>query len=502
MLFCQLYHVFYSSLLVTGLIKFNAKLILNLKYGRIKLNINLFAMVLSLVERNGARMDSQDLTEGSVVKQLLRYSAPLVLSNLLQAMYSMIDTIVAGQIIGATGISAINNSSQIMNMVTQIIVGLTTGGNILIGQYFGSKDNKNLQETAITLFSFTMIFGVALSALMFFVSRPLLVLLNAPALEEAEAYLRICSVGIIFIMGYNAMRACVMAVGNSKTPLFCIATTTGLNLILDIAFVAGLKMGTEGAALATVISQALSFTIMLVYVLKRKELFGLSLNKLYIKGQKVAKILKLGVPCAVQMSIAAISWLSVTYIINDYGVFISAGNGVSIKIKDFCQLFITAMLNAAASMISQNLGAGKFDRAKEILYTSMKVTVGISVILIIIVQLFAPLMASAFTKDQNTIDSAVLNLRIEIFGQIFYAVFLMYHALALGAGHTIFVFGSSFVNCILVRMILAFTFNHFFGLTGLYVACMIAPASSIPLGMIYTRSNIWQRSLAESTNTA
>lgn len=444
----------------------------------------------------------RDLTKGAVWKQLVRYSAPLVLSNILQAMYGMVDTIVAGQFVGATGISAINNASQIMLMITQIIIGLTTGGNILIGQYFGSKDGENLKETVATLFCSSMILGVVLSVVFFFAARPILVFLKAPALEEAMAYLKVCSVGILFIMGYNALRAMLMAVGNSKNPLYCIAITTAVNLVLDLIFVAGLKMGTFGAALATAISQALSFALMLVYVLRQRELFGLSLKKLYIRGQKVLRMLKLGVPCAVQMSVAGISWLSVTYIINDYGVFISAGNGVSIKIKDFCQLFIIAMSNAASAMIAQNIGAGKFDRAKEVMYTAMKITVAMSIVLIAAVQALAPALTSIFTADGPTIDAAVRNLRIEIFGQLFYAVFTIYHSLALGAGHTLFVFGSSFVNCILVRMVLAFTLNHYFGLTGLYLACAIAPASSIPLGIIYTRSNIWRRSLVENTEAS
>lgn len=181
--------------------------------------------------------------------------------------------------------------------------------------------------------------------------------------------------------------------------------------------------------------------------------------------------------------------------INSYGVSVSAGNGVSIKIKDFCQLFVVAMANSSATMIAQTLGAKKYDRAKEVMYTTMKITVGMSIIIILLVELFTPQLAAIFTSDPAVSSAAVMNLKIEIIGQLFYAIFFVYHSLAIGAGHTIFAMASSFVNCIIFRVVLAIIFNHFWGLTGVYLACMIAPFSSVPLGYIYTRSNVWRRSL-------
>ena len=207
-------------------------------------------------------------------------------------------------------------------------------------------------------------------------------------------------------------------------------------------------------------------------------------------------IFELGIPSSLQHTIGGISWLVVTFLINSYGVDVSAGNGVSVKIKDFCQLFISAMSSGAATMIAQTLGAKMYDRAKEVMYTAMKITMLMAVTMIIIVELLAPQLAAIFTGDPAVQAAAVMNLRIEILGQIFYAVFFVYHSLAIGAGHTLFAMSSSFVNCILFRVVLAVTFNHFFGLTGIYWACMVAPSVSVPLGWLYTRSNVWRRSLA------
>lgn len=436
---------------------------------------------------------SNDLTKGSISKQLLKFSAPLVLSSLLQAMYGMVDMIIAGRFIGAAGLSAVNNSSTIMLFITQILMGISTGGNILIGQYFGARDAENCKQSTVTLFTFSMAISIVTAAVFSIFSRPILSALDAPALDEASAYLAICAIGIIFIAGYNATSAAMRSFGNSKAPLLCVATSCTLNVILDLVFVGALGLGVKGAAIATVISQGVSFTIALAIVLRNKELFGLYLRSLRIRPDKLKKILKLGIPVCIQMTVANISWLSVMYLINGYGVIVSAGNGVSVKIKNLCLLFITAMSSGATAMIAQNIGAKEFERARKVMYTAMRIAVGISLALIAVVEFLAPNLASLFTSEPETAAVAVRNLRIEIISQVFYASFQMYHALALGAGHTWFVLVSSFVNCILARLVLVVILNRAIGLTGIYIACMIAPSTSVPIGLWYDLSKRWRR---------
>lgn len=434
-----------------------------------------------------------NLAEGSIPKKLARFAAPLVLSSVLQSAYGIVDMIVAGNFIGPDALSAINNSSTVMYMLTQIIIGLATGANVLIGQYYGAKDRKSWQSATTTQFTFSVVTGLIVAVAMVLLSRPLLILLKAPALEAATDYLQICSVGVFFIFGYNACSAALRAVGNSKAPLICVICTAAMNVVLDLVFMAVLNMGTAGAALATVISQGVSFLVSLGFVLKGREIFGLSLRHLYIRGDKLRRFLKLGIPCAVQMSVAALSWLVVTYLLNEYGIPVSAGNGIAGKIRDFCLLFTHAMCSASTAMVAQCVGAGKLDRARKVMYTCMAMTVGIAAVLIIFVELTAPILVQGFTDDPETAAYAVKNLRIEIIGQLFYASFFVYHTLALGVGNSWFAFFSSFVNCILVRLILAILFDHFFGAEGIYWACMIAPFSSVPIGFWYERSNRWRK---------
>ncbi len=439
--------------------------------------------------------DTLDLTVGSVRKKLMQYAVPLVVMNLMQSLYSMVDLVVSGYFIGSRGISGINNSSQIILLLTQVIIGLTQGGNILISQFFGAKKDEERKKTTNTLFFSFMVLSVLTAAAMYSAAGRVLKILSAPAYEEALAYLRICSIGLIFIFGYNALVAAVRGVGDSRHPMKIIIAATLTNVALDLLFVGGLQMGTGGAAAATVISQGLSFLLIALHVGRNRELFGVHFLRPAFVWDMFWRILKLGIPCAVQMSLAGLSWLTVTRFINSYGVAASAGGGVSAKIKDFCQLFISAMSSAAASMTAQTLGAGKTERAKEVLYTAMKITLTAAVVLIVVVEVCAPLLVQIFTQDPEAARIAALNLRIEIIGQLFYAVFMICHGFAVGAGHTWFVLISSFVNCILVRVILVIALNPLLGLPGIFLACMIAPVSSIPLGMIYVKSGVWKKGI-------
>lgn len=191
----------------------------------------------------------RDLTRGSVWRQVLAYAMPLVASSLLQALYSMVDTVIAGHFAGSAAISAINNSGQILNILTKIAIGITTGGNIIIGQYYGAKEQGRLGEASGTLLSLSLLLGAATAVGLYAGAYPLLGLLGAPAMEQSVAYLRICAVGMVFVFGYNALSAVLRGVGDSRTPLLIIGVATVVNTVLDLWFVAGLGMGTRAPRL-------------------------------------------------------------------------------------------------------------------------------------------------------------------------------------------------------------------------------------------------------------
>lgn len=440
-------------------------------------------------------MTQNDLTQGSVTRKLIRYALPLVASSLLQALYSITDFVIAGHFIGDAGISAINNASIIMNMLTQVAIGLTVGGNILVGQFFGQGDETRRRRASGSMFTLGLCAGVLFAGVFELIGRPFLRLLGAPALEEAAAYFNICALGLFFIFGYNALSAILRGVGNSRIPLYCVIVSVSVNVGLDLLFVAFFRWGVEGAAAATVIAQGLAFLAALIFALRHRADLGLTPGCLRPAREMVGRILRLGTPTAVQWTIASVSWLVVVALINQYGVSVSAGNGVSNKIRDFCQLFVTAMCTGAGTMCAQCLGAQLYDRAEQVMKTCMRITLIMAGVIIAVAELFAPRFAAIFTPDPQVQQWAVLNLRIEIVCQIFYAGMFSYNTLATGSGHTMFIMWNSFLNCIVVRLILALILDHLFGVVGVYVACGVAVASSVPVGYWFYRSRRWMHPL-------
>ena len=207
------------------------------------------------------------------------------------------------------------------------------------------------------------------------------------------------------------------------------------------------------------------------------------------EGRQVGR--KLGFPTALQWTIASISWLVVLALINQYGVTIAAANGVSNKIRDFCQLFISALTTGGGTMCAQCLGARLFDRAEQVMKTCLKLSLALAAVIIVVAEVFAPQFAMIFTPDPEVQRWAVINLRIEIICQLFYAAMFAYNTLATGSGHTVFVMWNSFLNCIVVRLILAVILDHFFGIYGVYVACGVAVSSSVPVCVWFYRSKRW-----------
>ena len=433
-----------------------------------------------------------NLTQGSVSGQLIRYATPLVASSLLQAIYSITDIIIAGHFIGDTGISAINTSSVILNMLTQLAIGLTVGGNILVGRYFGSGAEEDRKQAAGNTLTVGLAAGIVFTALIVLLGRPFLVLLKAPALEQSAIYLGICGGGLLFIFGYNALSAILRGVGNSRVPLYCILLSVSLNVVLDILFVAVYRMGVAGAALATITGQGVSFLTALVFSLRHRESLGLTLRHLRPRRRVVALTLKLGLPVALQWTIASISWLVVLTLINKYGVAVSAGNGASNKIRDFCQLFLSALTTGAGTMCAQCLGAGLYDRAEQVMKTCLKLSLAMAAVIILLAELLAPWLVMLFTPDPEVQHWAIVNLRIEIICQLFYAGMFTYNTLATGSGHTVFIMWNSFLNCIVVRLVLAVVLEHFMGIYGVYLACGVAVSSSVPVGWWFYRSGRWK----------
>ena len=314
-----------------------------------------------------------DLTTGSVGKELLKFSFPFMLSNALQTVYNLVDMVVVGQFVGSAGLTAVSIGGQITWLLSCLAIGYASGGQIFISQLVGTRDREGIRRTIGTLFSVIALFSILFTVLGIVVHRPLLTLLNTPAeaMKQAADYVVICSAGMFFVYGYNTVSAVLRGMGDSTRPFLFIAIAAIVNVILDLVFVGAMGMESGGAALATIISQAASFLISMVYLYIRRESFGFDfkLRSFAVDGKLLFKALSyLGLPLTVQTSAINISMLYVSAGINTYGLVYSSVYGIGNKLTSIMFIITNSISSASATMFGQNLGAGKHDRVKQVFW--------------------------------------------------------------------------------------------------------------------------------------
>ena len=311
----------------------------------------------------------KDLTRGSVGKELLKFAFPFMLSNALQTVYSLVDMIIVGQYVGSEGLTAVSVGGQLTWLLCCLAIGFSNGGQIIISQLVGARDHDGVRRTIGTTFTTVAIFGIFFTVFGIVLHKPLLNLLKTPpeAMQQACDYVVYCSAGMFFVYGYNIVSAVLRGMGDSTRPFIFISIAAVMNLILDIIFVGPLNMGAGGAALATSLSQAVSFIISVIYLVKHKDGFGFDfkLRSFAIDKQVLKNLSKLGLPLTIQTTAINISMLYVTAGVNTYGLIYSSVFGIGNKVQSLMFIITNSITTACSTMFGQNLGAGKHDRVKK-----------------------------------------------------------------------------------------------------------------------------------------
>lgn len=308
-----------------------------------------------------------NLTEGPIMSSLLLFAIPIVLTNLVQQLYSMVDLIVIGQYVGNIGTVGVNTGGEMADLVTPVAMGFSTAGQIYIAQLFGAKADRKIKQTVGTLLSFMMMISVALVFVAFFFHRTILELLNCPpeAMSQAANYMIITALGYPFIFGYNAVCGILRGMGESKRPLYFILVAATVNIVLDILLVVVFHLEAAGTAIATTASQMGAFIAAFLFMWKKRERFDFELKLSYLKlDREILWILvRLGIPQVVRSMFVRFGMLWVNSSANAYGLVVSATNSVGNKLQKFLEVFIQGIDTASASMIGQNLG-GAQDRTR------------------------------------------------------------------------------------------------------------------------------------------
>lgn len=415
---------------------------------------------------------TKDLTQGNLLKNILIFAFPFLISNFLQTLYGMADLFIVGQFNGASSISGVSIGSQVMHMITVMLVGLSMGTIVMIGRYVGSHDDKSVSKTiGNSIVTFTILAAV-LCILLLLLVNPIVSIMSTPteAIQETRQYLTICFAGIPFIIAYNVISSIFRGLGDSKTPMFFIFLACIANISLDYLFIGALGMKATGAAYGTICAQAFSVIISLIAIIQKKMI---TLHKSDLKFEKKISlpILKSGVPICLQDGLIQISFLIITIIANSRGVEVSAAVGIVEKIISFLFLIPSSMLSTVSTISSQAFGAGKNDIAKKTLFTCMLIGVSTGLIIAVLMQFFSENVLFLFTSDKNVVTLGASYMHSYVFDCVIASIHFCFSGFLVAAGYSYLSFIQNIVSIITCRI------------PGAYLASIYYPNTLFPMGL-------------------
>ena len=441
----------------------------------------------------------RDFTQGNITSQLLTFAFPIFLSNLLQVVYNMVDMIIVGNRLGKTGISAVSVGGDVTAMLTFVAMGFASAGQVLIARLIGFGKREQIGKFVGTMCGFLLTSAVVISVIGFFLRHEMLRLMNTPAeaYEGALSYSIICMIGLVFIYGYNMTSAIMRGMGDSKHPFVFIGIAAVINLVLDIALVVYLDFGVSGAAIATVVSQAVSFIVCIIFLYKNKEQFSLDIKvRDFICWDKemLLDLVKLGTPMAIKSASIQVSKLFVNSWINSYGLVVSAFAGIANKVASISNLVSMAMNTAGSTMVGQNIAAVKNERVKAILKRLAMLTLSIATVFSIIFILFPKPIFGIFTKEAEVLGIAMGYIPIAVL--LFYggALRSVMNALMNGSGNTKINFATAILDGIVLRIGLSVLFGLVLDMKhyGFWLGDALAGFTPFFIGIAFYFSGRWK----------
>ncbi len=401
--------------------------------------------------------NTADFTQGSILKKLCRFMLPVLGALILQAAYGAVDLLVVGRFGSTSGLSAVSTGSQVLNLVTFVVTQLAMGVTVLIARYIGEKREKEigavLGGAAVV---FTILAGCLFVLLVLF-ARPISVLMQAPqeALALTTSYVRICGCGILFIVAYNVLSAVFRGLGDSRSPLLFVLVACLVNVAGDLVLVAGLHLDAAGAALATVLAQAVSVVCALA-ILRRKKL-PFTFRKSDVRlNEQCRRFLAIGLPLALQEFLTQLSFLALCAFVNRLGLAASSGYGVASKIVSFVMLVPSALMQSMASFVAQNIGADNVKRAKKSMLTGIAVGVAFGIVMFALVLLKGDILAGLFSTDAEVVRRGFEYLRGFAPETIVTAVLFSMVGYFNGSNQTLWVMIQGLIQTLLVRLPLAY----------------------------------------------
>jgi len=444
-------------------------------------------------------LNSKDLTQGNLAKTLLNFTFPVMLAHLFQVLYGLVDTFMVGRFADSAALASVMVGSLVMATANFMIIGLTAGGTVLIGQYLGAKMNRDADETIATMFTLNSILAVGLTIVFLLVASPILKLINTPpeAYDGALSYLRICFIGTFFTFGYNGLSSALRGMGDSKNPLLFVGIACACNIIGDFILVGPLRMGAGGAAIATTASQAISMIIGVIYLKKRRLLFDFRLKSFKIVPEKVKMLLKIGIPMGLQEALVLVSFMFIASIINRMGYVATAGGGILDKLFMVAVIPANAFSSALAAMVAQNIGADKPERAKKCLLIGMGFGISVSLVIFAVMKIIPGPIVRIFSQDADVIDAACDYIMSYAYDFLLCGIVFPMLGFINGCGRTRLTMGINIVSAFVVRVPLCYLLVWLLGERLFYLGIGFAVASitQILMATIFILMGNWKKSV-------
>lgn len=439
---------------------------------------------------------SMDMTSGSPYKLIFLFSIPLLIGNILQQLYNMVDSIVVGNIVGAKALAAVGTGFPIIFMLSSLFMGIGNGATIMVSQYFGARNYDKLQCTVTTIYKAMLIGIVPLSVLGILISRPLLVLMQVPddgTLDMAVTYMIVIFIGLIGMLGYNINAGILQGLGDSRTSLIFLAVATVINIVLDLAFTAGIRMGVLGVALATIIAQISSWIFGLFYIQRKYSIIKINFRHLTFDRSLFSQALKLGIPSGLQQMCFSLGIMVMQALVNGYGSTFMAGFNGANKIDSFAFMPVQSYAIAVTTYTGQNIGAGKIDRVKHGTRAGLVLSAVTCLVIGGALYPLSGLLMRMFSSDPGVIQSGVWYLHSVLPFYVLLAAGFIYSSTLKGAGEMIVPLVSSIIGLWIARVPSAYLLAHFFGQQYIYFSYAIGWVFGFVIPFVAYRRGSWKK---------
>ncbi len=405
----------------------------------------------------------KDMTEGTPWKRIIEFSIPMLIGNIAQQFYNTADSIIVGKYVGDNALAAVGSAFPILNLLLVLFVGISIGASIMVSQYFGAKDREKLSHTVGVCITLTFIASLIIMVIGPLTARPMLTFLNTPdsIIDWCEDYLIILFVGSLGFFYYNIFSGILRGLGDSVSALIFLLISTALNVGLDIWFVAGFNMGVSGVALATVIAQGISAILCFIKLMKMKDLFDVKFKMLVPTKEYAVKLLKLGMPSGLTQGIFSLAMIAVQSLTNSFGEMVIACNVIVMRVDGFAMMPNFSFGTAMTTYAGQNIGAKKMERVDQGTKDGIRIAVGVSTVITIIILILGKYLVNIFTDTGELVELSMHMMRILAVGYIAMAVTQTLSGVMRGAGDTITPMWISLIVTIVLRVPIAYTIAYF-----------------------------------------